>query len=410
MPFRLSAASVAILLTVLFALPAANASLFIDSAGRRVVLPDNIERIMAAGPASAVFVYAVVPDKLIGWSAPLTRAQRALLPSKYARLPVTGELGGAYPTATAADVLRLHPDLIIGYGVISPPTVALADRIQQQTHTPYILLDDGIQVLPAIVRQLSPILGAGEHGLAVGTFAFQAINLLRGQLLIISADDRPRVYYGRGPDGLGAALPGSASASAIEQMGVINVAGALGRNAIVSVTREQILAWDPQIIIAQQRSFYNALLHDRQWRDLAAVRSKKVYLEPADPFGWIDDPPGLNRVLGLYWLSTLFYPDVYQQDVRSVAREFYQLYYGVQLKDAQLNALLKPAENPAAASKVMANVPIFGAEPPPMPTLPNTGAPGPGMGPPPAGAPGRSGPRGGAAQPQIPTPNLPNSP
>ncbi len=410
MPFRLSVASVAILLVLLFVLPAATAGLFIDSAGRRVVLPDHIERIMPAGPASAVFVYVVVPDKLIGWSEPLTRAQRALLPAKYARLPVTGELGGAYPTATAADVLRLQPDLIIGYGVISPPTVALADRIQQQTHIPYILLDDSIQLMPAIVRQLSPILGAGDHGLAVGTYAFRSINLLRGQLLIISADDRPRVYYGRGPDGLETALPGSASASAIEQMGVINVAGALGRDAIVPVTREQILAWNPQIIIAQQRSFYNALLHNRQWRGLTAVRSKKVYLEPADPFGWIDDPPGLNCVLGLYWLSTLFYPDVYQQDLRTVAREFYQLYYGVQLKDAQLNALLKPAENPAAASKVMANVPIFGAEPPPMPTLPNTGAPSTGMGPPPAGVPGRSGPRGGAAQPQIPTPNLPNLP
>jgi iron complex transport system substrate-binding protein len=413
MPFRLSAASVAILLAALFTLPAANAGLFIDSAGRRVILPNTIERIMPAGPASAVFIYVIVPDKLIGWSAPLTRAQRALLPSKYARLPVTGELGGAYPTATAADVLRLHPDLIIGYGVISPPTIALANRIQQQTHIPYILLDDSLQVMPAIVRQLSPILGAGNRGLNVGTYAplnvgtyiFQAVDILRGQLLISSADDRPRVYYGRGPDGLETPLPGSPSASNIEQMGVINVAGALGRGAIVPVTREQILAWNPQIIIAQQRSFYNALLHNRQWRDLAAVRSKKVYLAPADPFGWIDDPPGLNRAIGLYWLSSLFYPDIYQQDLRTIAREFYQLFYGVQLNDRQLNALLGPAENPAAASKAVANVPIFGAEPTP---LPNTGAPGAGMAPPPAGPPGRRG-----AQPPMqapPAPNLPNLP
>ena len=409
MPFRLSAASVAILVTVLFMLPAANAGLFINSAERRVVLPDNIEQIMAAGPASAVFVYVLVPDKLIGWSEPLTRAQRALLPFKYARLPVTGELGGAYPTATAADVLRLHPDLIIGYGVISPPTIALANRIQQQTHIPYILLDNSIQVMPAIVRQLSPILGAGNRGLNVGTYTplnvgtyvFQAVDNLRGQLLIISADDRPRVYYGRGPDGLETPLPGSPSASDIEQAGVINVAGALGRDAIVTVTREQILAWNPQIIIAQQRSFYNELLHNRQWRDLAAVRSKKVYLEPADPFGWIDDPPGLNRAIGLSWLSNLFYPGIYQQDLRTVAREFYQLFYRVQLNDRQLNALLGPAENPAAASTEMANIPIFGAEPTP---LPNTGAPGTGMGPPPAGVPGRNGTRGGATQPQIPNP------
>jgi iron complex transport system substrate-binding protein len=406
MHFRSGAARAAILLALLLAAPLARAGVFTDSAGRRVILPDRIERIMPAGPASAVFVYVLVPDKLIGWAEPLSRGQRQLLPAKYARLPVVGQLGGPYPTATAADVLRRHPDLIIGYGVISPPTVALADRIQQQTHIPYILLDDSLQLMPQIVRQLSPILGGGEHGPAIGTYAFRAVGILRGQLLIVSADDRPRIYYGRGPDGLETPLPGSPSASVIEQAGVINVAGALGRGAIVPVTREQIQAWNPQIIIAQQRSFYNQLLRSRQWRGLAAVHSKKVYLEPADPFGWIDDPPGLNRALGLYWLSSLFYPDVYQQDLRVIVREFYQLFYRVQLTDRQLEALVRPAENQATAPGQLANVPIFGAEPPPMPST----TPNPEMNLPPAGVPGRGGVSRGGVQPPVQIPNLPSLP
>jgi iron complex transport system substrate-binding protein len=406
MPFRSCAAPVILLAALLFAGPV-TAGIFIDSAGRRVTLPDRIERIMPAGPASAVFVYAVVPGKLIGWPEPLSRAQRALLPAKYVRLPTIGQLGGPYPTATADDVLRLHPDLIIGYGVISPPTVALADRIQQQTRIPYILLDDSIQLMPQIIRQLNPILGGGDRGDAVGTYAFRAIGLLRGQLLIVSANGRPLVYYGRGPDGLEAVLPGSAPATDIEQAGVINVAGTLGRGAVVPVTRDQILAWNPQIIIAQQRSFYNSLLHSPSWRSLAAVRRKMVYLQPADPFGWIDDPPGLNRIIGLYWLSSLFYPDVYQQDLHVIAREFYQLFYGVQLTDRQLEALIKPAENPAAAKSQVANVPIFGAEPTPLPATP----PGGGMGSPPTSIPGRGGLRGqDGGLPPAQIPNLPSPP
>ncbi len=402
-----SIARLAIVLALLAVASGARAGLFTNSAGRRVMLPDQIQRIMPAGPSSAVFVFVLVPDKLIGWPVALTRAQRALLPAKYARLRVIGQLGGAYPTATAADVERLHPDLIVGYGVISPPTVALADRIQQQTHIPYILIDDSIQVMPAMLRELTPILGAGDHGYAVGTYAFRGINILRGELLISPADDRPRVYYGRGPDGLETPLPGSASASAIEQVGVINVALPLGRGGTVPVTREQIFAWNPQVIIAQQRSFYNALLHSREWRSLAAVRNKKVYLEPADPFGWIDDPPGPNRMIGLYWLSSLLYPNAYQQDLHGVVREFYQLYYRVQLTDNQLQALLRDAINPAAASSQVANVPIFGFEPPPMPgNLPN-----PGTGLPSPGIPGRNGLRGGAAaQPPGEGPNLPGPP
>ncbi len=223
---------------------------------------------------------------------------------------------------------------------------------------------------------------------------------MRGQLLINSADDRPRVYYGRGPDGLETPLPGSASASAIEQVGVINVAERLGRGAVVPVTRDQIFAWNPQIIIAQQRSFYNALLRSRDWRGLAAVRNKKVYLEPADPFGWIDDPPGPNRMIGLHWLSNLFYPDLYQEDLRTNAREFYQLYYGVTLNDRQLEALMRPAEASRGETSRLANVPLFGAEPPPLPTTPPGGSSTPA---PPSGVPGRGGLRGGGAG-QAPQP------
>jgi iron complex transport system substrate-binding protein len=395
MPFRSPAARIAVLLLpLLFAAPL-RAAVFTDSAGRRVMLPDQIERIMPAGPASAVFVYALVPTKLIGWTEPLSRAQRALLPAKFARLAVVGQLGGRNPTATAADVARLHPDLIIGYGVISPPTVAFADRIQRQTRTPYILLDDSIQQMPDMLRQVGALIGAGDHGAAVASYAYHAIEALRGQLLISSPIDRPLVYYGRGVDGLETGLPGSLAMSDIDQAGVINVAAALGRDARVRVTPEQIFSWNPQIIVAQERRFYNALLHDPQWRDLAAVRSKRVYLAPADPFGWIDGPPGVNRAIGLYWLSNLFYPDLYQQDLRTSAREFYQLYYGVQLTDRQVEALVRPAEGNAGESRRLANVPLLGAEPSPLPNIP----PGTGMAAPPAGVPGRARPRGSPSQP-----------
>src|SRR5271163_3754846 len=110
MPFRSPALRVASLLALLLAAGSAFAAEFTDSAGRRVMMPDHIARIMPAGPASAVFVYVLVPTKLIGWPSALSRAQRALMPAKYARLPVVGQLGGRYPTATAADVVRLHPD------------------------------------------------------------------------------------------------------------------------------------------------------------------------------------------------------------------------------------------------------------------------------------------------------------
>ena len=39
----------------------------IDSAGRHVTIPTAIQRVMPAGPPAAILLYALAPEKLIGW-------------------------------------------------------------------------------------------------------------------------------------------------------------------------------------------------------------------------------------------------------------------------------------------------------------------------------------------------------
>src|SRR5204863_6004960 len=154
--------------------------------------------------------------------------------------------------------------------------------------------------------------------------------------------------------------------------GAINVANGLGRGIRVLVSPEQLLAWDPEIIIAEQRGFYNALQRDRGWRRLAAVRNNRVYLEPTSPFGWIDDPPGVNRLIGLYWLSGLFYPDSNQEDLHAATCEFYDLFYRIKLTNGQIDAMLRSAGVEAAATPRPIGEPLVGLGVAPLPPLPST--------------------------------------
>jgi len=394
MLFRSPAPRVAFLLVALFAVPARAAD-FVDSAERYVALPDRIGRVMAADQSAAVLVFVLAPEKLVGWSRPLTREQRAYLPAKFARLPVAGQLTGPTPTVAADAVARLRPDLIIEIGVVSAEAAARADAIQQQTRVPYILLDGGIQQIPDTLATVGAMLGVAERGQGLADSARGQIDDLRGKLLITESTERPLVYYGRGADGLETGLAGSQVMAAIDQAGVINVAARLGSGELTRATREQIFQWDPAFIIAEQRSFYNALQRDRTWRGLAAVSRKRVYLAPAEPFGWIDDPAGVNRIIGLPWLSALFYPEVYQTDLRATVRDFYDKFYRIKLSDRQLEALVRPAGAPTGETGQMLGVPILGAEPVPLPGggPPNT----PGLRPP-----GRGGTPG---LPGYPPPN-----
>jgi iron complex transport system substrate-binding protein len=386
-----------VLLLTLLALPGRAAG-FVDAAERYVVVPNRVARVMTANPAADVLVFVLAPEKLLGWSAPLSRGQRAYLPAKFARLPI---LGGARsnPADTAQMVARMRPDLIIEAGPVTPEAAARADQVQQQTGVPYLVLDNGIQATPGTLRTIGAMLGVAERGNDLAIYADNAIDAVRGRLLIAPADERPLVYYGRGPDGLETGLGGSQAMAVIDQAGVINVAARLGRGELTRVTRDQVVAWDPAIIVAEQPSFYGPLRRSAAWRGLIAVANKRVYLAPADPFGWIDDPPGVNRVIGLYWLTALFYPDQYQQDLRAIAREFYDKFYRIKLTDRQVEALVRSAEVPGGGSQQL-SVPLLGAEPVPFPNA-APGAPAPS---------GRPPGRGGGLGVQPGAPGLPNLP
>jgi len=370
MSLRLPAAPTALVFLLLLAAHGRAAD-FVDSTERYVAVPDRIGRVMAADQSAAVLIYVLAPEKLVGWSRPLSRQQRALLPAKFARLPVVGYLAGPNPTAADA-AARLRPDLIVETGVASPEAAAHADAIQQQTRIPYIILDGSIQSTPGALETVGQMLGVGDRGEDLAHYVRTAIDNLRGRLLITESTSRPLVYYGRGTDGLETGLARSLAMADIDQAGVINVAAHLGSGELTRVTRDQIFAWDPAFIIAEQRSFYTALQRDRAWRGLGAVAKKRVYLAPADPFGWIDDPAGVNRIIGLPWLTALFYPDVYQEDLRANVREFYDKFYGVKLSDKQLEALVRRAEASPGETRRPIDVPLLGAEPVPLPSgLPN---------------------------------------
>ena len=348
---RLAALSIAALSLVA---AQARAAEFTDSAGRIMMLPNRLGRVMAADMSAEVLIFALAPDRLAGWVRPPAGA----LPPRLAQRPLLGTI--ADPAATAA-IMRVKPDAIIDVGDVTPDRAAFADQMTQATGIPYILLDGSFDRTPTTLRVAGRLLGVADRADDLAGSAEHAINALRGQLLIEPAVKRPHVYYGRGANGLEPALPGSPAAAALDDAGAINAAaGVPPAPGPVAVTGQQLQEWNPDIIIAQSPAFYNALLHNPGWRTLAAVRNRHVYLEPSTPFGWIDDPPGVNRLIGLYWLSILLYPGENQNDVRSLAQDFYDKFYGIKLSDKQIDAIAKTAGIPASDTPHLADLPLSG--------------------------------------------------
>jgi len=369
MPRCWSTALLAVALLAFAGRPAGAAE-FVDAAGRHVMLPAQISRILPAERNAEVMVFVLTPEKLAGMSraAMLKRPVRAVL----------GWRPRTTPQSLAETAQQLSADLIVDAGAVTPDRAAFANEVTRLTGVPYVLLDDSFARLPRTLRSLAAILDADQRLTRdLFIYAEHAIAGLRGRLLITPASTRPRVYYALGADGLTTALPGSPAGEALDEAGAINVAAPLGRDTEVPINLPQLLAWNPEIIIAEGRRAYDALRRNSMLRGVLAVRNKRVYLEPTSPFGWIEDPSGVNRLIGLYWLSSLFYPDATSEDIRSVTCEFYDKFYRIKLTNAQIEAMVLPAGAPPPEAMRPVVEPLFGlgTTPPPTTAHPLAGAP-----------------------------------
>ena len=312
-----------------------------DSGGRTVEIPDTISRVFAAGPPASVLVYVLKPETLTGWPRALRDEERDYVAEPYRDLPETGRLTGRGGEANLEAVLSVKPDLIIDFGSVRDTYIDLADRVQEQTGIPYVLIDGRFDKTAEALRLLGDVLGVPERGEELAKDVEATFATIDALLAETPEDQRPRVYLARGPDGLETGMKGSINTEIIERAGGRNVADtADGRKGLVQASIEQVIAANPDTIVTWDRNFFAKVKTAPLWAGIEAVKAGRVYLSPLAPFGWIDRPPSLNRMIGLKWMAGLFFPDKWDGDLREEARAYYKLYYHVDLSEEELDRLL----------------------------------------------------------------------
>ena len=329
-----------LLALLLMAAPPAWARTLTDAAGRSVEVPDRIERVMPAGPPAAVLIYTLAPEKMIGWPHSPSPAAKPFLEEPAASLAALAPLMRD-DKVQSEEIRATKPDLILDYGSTSPRYAERAARVQQETGIPVLLLDGRLERTPEIYRLLGPVLGAEARSDDLAAAAERLLAIPGERAQPRRTQGEVKVYYARSADGLTTATSASSLGDVLRLVDATNVADAAGSGAgeIVHVTRDQIVAWKPSVIVTNNPEFWKARL-EPAWAGVDAVAQGRVYLAPFLPFGWIDEPPSVNRLLGLLWAGHALYPAAYPDDLKVEARDFYRRFYRVELTDRQLDALL----------------------------------------------------------------------
>lgn len=309
----------------------------VDASGREIRPPATVERVYAAGPPASLLVFAIAPDKLTGWTRAMRPNEAQFFAERYAQLPELGRLTGRGNTANVEVVLKAKTDLIVDVGSTGATLASLATQVQEQTKIPYGLFDGRIEATPAALRSLGRLMGNEAEADKLAAWYENQLKDIKQRAA--RAGSHPLVYYGRGTAGLQTGGKGSINVEVLEILGARNAA-AEARAGLVTVSFEQVILWDPEVILTTDPNYWASVWTDSRWRAVKAVAAKRVYLSPHLPFGWFDFPPGANRLLGLWWAGMLLYPREFDVDLRAKVAEFHRLFYHREPSAAQLDAML----------------------------------------------------------------------
>jgi iron complex transport system substrate-binding protein len=321
----------------------------VDMVGRKVVVPKKITRVLGMSPMGTVLVYTLSPELLAGWNYQPVPEELAFIQEQYRQLPVLGGWYGKNNTGNLEEIIKAHPDVLISMG--DPLGTAVAERVQEQTHIPVVVLSGGLKELPDAYLKAGELLGNQTRAAELAEECRRTIREIEEKVATIPAEKRRRVYYAEGPKGLETEPGDSIHSEALIFAGAINVAAVPMQQGYghTPVSMEQILQWDPEIVISgydhisTPGEFYRTVWNDSGWQHVRVVKQHEVYEVPQYPYCWIDRPPSANRIIGIKWLANLFYPDVFRYDIRSETKKFYATFYHLQLSDAQLDQLLATA-------------------------------------------------------------------
>lgn len=319
-----------------------------DMTGRRVTVPETVNRVCCTSPPTTYMVYAMDPGLLAGLNYRFTKHEKTYLDPGMEDLPVVGGWFGQGRTPNLETLLNVRPDVIIAWYYTDSASNKKIEQILAPLGIPLVYVKmAGIQDYPKAFRFLGKLFNMQERAGKLADYGDQALAQLESMRGKLSESEKVSVYYAEGPAGLRTECSSSTHVELIPLCGAVNVhkCGPEGQNdgfGMHKVTIEQVLQYAPDAIITHNSTFYSGVFNNPRWKAVRAVQNRRVYKIPCSPFNWFDRPPSFMRLLGAKWLFAHLYPNHYQGGLKDEIRAFYRLFFGIKIDENAAGELIKP--------------------------------------------------------------------
>lgn len=314
--------------------------IFTDSTGRNVEIPSQIDKIALSGPLSQIVLFALCPEKLVGIASEWDASAEKYLDTAYYNLPVIGQLYGTKGELNLETLLSSGAQIVIDVGEPKSSIVEDMDALQAQTGLPFVHVTMTTDTIGDAYRMLGDLLGKEEKAEELASYSER---IYSRTLEIADNVKKVNLLYVTGEEGHNVVAYDSFHSEVIDLLGnnlaVVEEPSSKGTGNEVGM--EQIMTWNPDVIIFSDQSIYGTVADDPAWQSITALRNGDYYEVPFGPYNWIGFPPSVQRLLGMMWMAKLLYPEATEAyDLYEDVKEYYSLFYHCELTYEQYEELM----------------------------------------------------------------------
>jgi iron complex transport system substrate-binding protein len=253
-------------------------------------------------------------------------------------------VGQFYGTANLnpEEIARLAPDIVIDIGEPKASIVADMDAISESISIPTVHVTATLESSAEAFRILGRLLNRKQKGEELALFCEKTLDAEK-TIMAKVGNNKKSALYCLGKTGLNVLAATSFHAEILDAMtdNKAVVQNPTARGSGNETDLEQILLWNPEVILFEADTVYKTVRGDPAWKQLQAIKNNTYYEVPSIPYSWMGSPPSINRYLGILWLGKILYPQYAAYDLYTEVAEYYKLFYGYELTKEHFEILAR---------------------------------------------------------------------
>lgn len=239
------------------------------------------------------------------------------------------------------ELIRTEPDVVFVKRDISS-NEAEVEKLNK-SKIPFLVVDfNNMKEQQFAIKMIGNVVGAADTAEKYDQYYQACIERVQQKVADIPPEEKVRVYHSIN-EATRTDIKDSLSGDWTRAAGAYNVAAhedLKNLDGKYFASLEQILLWDPDVIIANETGVANYILTNNQWAPLKAVKNHKVLQMPDGISRW-GHPSSPETPLAVLWLAKTIYPDRFADlDMVAETKYFYKEFFRFDLNDETVNKIL----------------------------------------------------------------------